>query len=44
MLLATAENTLLALEPTGRIVPTTITNYRQHHRVFRDILALVIRP
>ena len=25
MLLATAENTLLALEPTRRIVPTTIT-------------------
>jgi hypothetical protein len=38
--LATLENTLLEFDPTSRRVPTTITNNRQHHRVFRDVLLL----
>jgi hypothetical protein len=44
MALPTFENTLLALEPIRRMVPTTITKITQHHRIFGDILTTLIIP
>jgi hypothetical protein len=43
--LAVAENTLFALPPINRIVPTTKTKMTaSSHRILSDILALLLRP